>query len=106
MSGPDAPIYLDHNGTMPVAPEVVEAMLPYLGEHYDNPSSTTPLGRIARAAIEQAPAEVAALMGARPEEIIFTGGGTEASNHFLIIAPTNSLDNGPRSIRVMGRLHE
>ena len=91
MSAPDAPIYLDHNGTTPVAPEVVEAMLPYLRDHYGNPSSTTPLGRIARAAIDEARAEVAALMGARPEEIVFTGGGTEASNHairgFAAVAP-------------------
>jgi len=91
MSNPAAPIYLDHNGTTPVAPEVVDAMLPFLREHYGNASSTTPLGRIARAAIEAARAEVAGLMGARPEDIIFTSGGTEASNHairgFAAVAP-------------------
>lgn len=91
MTKADAPIYLDHNGTTPVAPEVLDAMLPFLREHFGNASSTTPLGRTARAAIEEARAEVAGLIGARPEEIVFTGGGTEASNHairgFAAVAP-------------------
>lgn len=85
------PIYLDYNGTTPVDPAVLEAMLPFLREHYGNASSATPLGRVARGAIEAARAEVAALIGARPGEIVFTGGGTEASNHairgFAAIAP-------------------
>lgn len=85
------PIYLDYNGTTPVDPAVLEAMLPFLREHYGNASSATPLGRVARSAIEAARAEVAALIGARPGEIVFTGGGTEASNHairgFTAIAP-------------------
>lgn len=83
MNNPDTPIYLDYNGTTPVAPEVLDAMLPFLREHFGNASSTTRLGCIARAAIEQARAEVAALIGAQPEEIIFTGGGTEASNQAI-----------------------
>ena len=86
-----AAIYLDHNGTTPVAAEVVDAMLPFLREQFGNASSTTPLGRAARAAIEAARAEVAALIGASPGEIIFTSGGTEASNHairgFAAVAP-------------------
>ena len=83
MNAPDRPIYLDYNGTTPVAPEVLDAMLPFLREHFGNASSTTPLGRAARAAIEEARSEVAGLIGARPKEVIFTGGGTEASNHAI-----------------------
>jgi cysteine desulfurase len=74
------PIYLDYNATTPVDPQVLDAMLPFLREEYGNPSSSYPLGRRARDAIEKARAEVAALIGAEPGEIVFTGGGTEASN--------------------------
>lgn len=93
MPAPDRPIYLDYNGTTPVAPEVLDAMLPFLRDQFGNASSTTPLGRTARVAIEEARAEVAELIGAKPEEIIFTGGGTEASNHatrgFAAVAPAS-----------------
>ena len=93
MPAPDRPIYLDYNGTTPVAPEVLDAMLPFLRDQFGNASSTTSLGRTARAAIEEARAEVAELIGAKPEEIIFTGGGTEASNHairgFAAVAPAS-----------------
>jgi cysteine desulfurase len=78
------PIYLDHNATTPVAPEVREAMLPYLGELFGNPSSGYRAGREARAAVERARGQVAALVGARPEEIAFTSGGTEANNLALV----------------------
>jgi cysteine desulfurase len=74
------PIYLDHNATTPVDADVLEAMLPYLREEFGNPSSAHALGRRARDAIERARAEVAALIGAAADEIVFTGGGTEASN--------------------------
>lgn len=74
------PIYLDHNGTTPVAAGVAEVMWPYLTEHFGNPSSTTPLGRTAKDAIEAAREQVAALIGAHPEEITFTSGGTESNN--------------------------
>jgi len=74
------PIYLDHNATTPVDPEVLAAMLPFLREEFGNPSSAHPLGRRAHAAVEQARAEVAALIGAAADEIVFTAGGTEASN--------------------------
>src|SRR5207245_5972015 len=77
------PIYLDYNPTTPVDPAVVEAMLPYLREHFGNPSSAHPYGKKAHDAVEQARAQVAGLLGARPEEIVFTGGGTEASNFAL-----------------------
>jgi cysteine desulfurase len=73
-------IYLDCNATTPVDPEVLEAMLPYLRERFGNPSSAYALGRQARDAVETARADVAALIGAQPDEIVFTGGGTEASN--------------------------
>lgn len=77
-------IYLDHNATTPVAPQVREAMLPFLGDIFGNPSSGYRAGRDARAAVERARAQVAALIGGRPEEIIFTSGGTEANNLALI----------------------
>lgn len=73
-------IYLDHNATTPVDPDVLEAMLPFLREEFGNPSSSYPLGRNARDAIENARAQVASLIGAFPDEIVFTGGGTESSN--------------------------
>jgi cysteine desulfurase len=74
------PIYLDHNATTPVLPEVVDAMLPYLGEHFGNPSSGHVYGQRAKAGVERARGQVAALVGAAPDEIVFTSGGTEASN--------------------------
>ena len=73
-------IYLDHNATTPVDPAVLEAMLPFLTRHFGNPSSAHPSGRAARAGIDQARAEVAALLGAHPSEILFTSGGTESNN--------------------------
>jgi cysteine desulfurase len=78
------PIYLDHNATTPVAPAVREAMLPYLGALFGNPSSAYGAGHQARAAVERARAQVAALVGAAPEEIVFTSGGTEANNLALV----------------------
>ena len=77
---PTAPIYLDHNATTPVAAEVAEAMWPYLTEHFGNPSSITPYGKVARDAVEQAREQVATLIGAHPDEITFTSGGTESNN--------------------------
>ena len=78
------PVYLDHNATTPVGAEVLEAMLPFFRQHFGNPSSATPLGRCARDAIENARGQAAALIGADAREIIFTGGGTEASNHAIL----------------------
>ena len=74
------PIYLDHNATTPLLPEVLDAMLPYLREHFGNPSSGHAYGREAHAAIDRARARVAALIGADDDEIVFTSGGTEANN--------------------------
>jgi len=78
--GTDTPIYLDYNATTPVLPAVVEAMLPYLREHAGNPSSSHVFGRRARAAVDGAREQVAALLGCASEEIWFTSGGTEANN--------------------------
>ena len=76
----DAPVYLDHNATTPVHPEVRDAMLPWLGERWGNPSSAHAYGRDAARAVEVAREQVAALIGGQPQEIVFTGGGTEADN--------------------------
>ena len=76
----DDPIYLDHNATTPVLPEVVDAMLPYLREHFGNPSSGHVYGRRAQQAIEEARAQVAGLLGCAADEVVFTSGGTEANN--------------------------
>ena len=82
-SVPTSPIYLDHNATTPIAPEVLDAMQPYLTESFGNPSSDHPLGREARRAVDVARDQVATLIGASPDEIVFTSGGTE-SNHLAI----------------------
>jgi cysteine desulfurase len=74
------PVYLDYNATTPVDPDVLKAMLPYLGDEFGNPSSAHALGRRARDAVEAARGEVASLIGAMPDEILFTSGGTEANN--------------------------
>ena len=74
------PIYLDHNATTPVHPEVVEAMLPWLKEHFGNPSSMHVYGRRAHEAVERAREQVAALLGCKADEVFFTSGGTEANN--------------------------
>jgi cysteine desulfurase len=77
------PIYLDYNGTTPHHPRVIAAMRPFLEDHYGNPSSTYAQGRTSRAAVEKARAQVANLIGAQPDEILFTSGGTESNNHAL-----------------------
>jgi cysteine desulfurase len=77
------PIYLDYNATTPLDPTIVEAMLPYLRERFGNPSSTHSLGKTAHNAVEQARQDVAQLLGAHADEIVFTGGGTEASNQAI-----------------------
>ncbi len=73
-------MYLDYNATTPVDQRVIEAMMPYMGEFFGNPSSVHRYGRIARAAIEQARQQVAALVNAHESQVIFTSGGTEANN--------------------------
>ena len=78
------PIYLDYNATTPVAPQVLDAMLPWLRGEYGNPSSTHAYGRRAAQAVATARDQVAGLIGARAEEIVFTGCATEANNLALL----------------------
>lgn len=73
-------LYLDHAATTPLAPDVLEAMTPFLVEYYGNPNSLHQAGRATRRAIEDARQEVATLIGTEPHQIIFTGGGTAADN--------------------------
>lgn len=77
-------IYLDYNATTPVAPEVLEAMWPFLAQHHGNPSSSHAFGRRAAEAVASARIRVAALIGAQPDEIVFTGHATEANNLALL----------------------
>jgi cysteine desulfurase len=76
-------VYLDHNATTPVDPGVLDAMLPFLRDEYGNPSSLHRLGQRARAAVEEARARVAGLVGADPAEIVFTASGSESDNTAL-----------------------
>jgi len=78
------PIYLDNAATTQTDPEVVQAMLPYLGTHFGNPSSIHSYGRVTRTAIEQARKQIASFLGASPSEIFFTSGGTEANNMAIV----------------------
>ncbi|MBU2598963.1 cysteine desulfurase NifS [bacterium] len=73
-------VYLDNNATTKVDPEVLEEMMPYFSETYGNPSSIHHFGRKAREAVDKGREQVARLLGAQPEEIIFTSGGTESDN--------------------------
>ncbi len=77
------PIYLDHNATTPIDPQVAEAMIPFLKEHFGNPSSSHWYGIQAKQAVEKARKQVAELLGCFPDEVIFTSGGSE-SNNFAI----------------------
>lgn len=77
-------IYLDHNATTPVLPEVFEVMEPWFVRRFANPSSSHPDGVAARQAIELARDQVASLIGAQPDQITFTGGGTEANNLAIV----------------------
>src|SRR5271168_2566898 len=87
-------VYLDYNSTTPVAPEVLEAMLPYFAQEAGNASSIHSFGQRARGIVERAREQVAALVGARPAEIVFTSGGTESDN--LAIFGVVGASRGPR----------
>lgn len=78
------PIYLDYNATTPIDPKVLESMLPFLQSNFGNPSSSHVYGRIPKEAVEKSREQVAALIGADVDEIIFTSGGTESDNHAII----------------------
>ncbi len=93
----NAPVYLDHAATTPVRPEVLEAMLPYLGAGaFGNPSSAHRFGRQARAGVEQARRQVAGAVGAEPTEVVFTSGGTEADNLAVLGAAQAAAIQGRR----------
>ena len=92
------PIYLDHAATTPLRREALDAMLPYLGEQFGNPSSPHAYGRRARAALDEAHERVAAALGAGPREIVLTSGGTEALNLAIKGAAWAGKARGPRII--------
>jgi cysteine desulfurase len=77
------PIYLDYNATTPIDPEVVASMLPYIREHFGNPSSSHWYGLEARKGVDKARGQAAALLNCSPAEIVFTSGGTESNNHAI-----------------------
>src|SRR5882672_4600438 len=84
-------VYLDHNATTAVEPDVLDAMLPYFSGEFGNASSIHTFGQRARAAVETAREQVAALLNARPQEIVFTSGGTESDNHAIFGVPLEAL---------------
>src|SRR6267143_2078622 len=100
-------VYLDYNATTPVEPEVLDAMLPYFSGEFGNAASIHTPGQRARAAVETAREQVAALIGARAQEIVFTSGGTESDNHavfgvvgqaFLPVPSSTNADSFPHII--------
>ncbi|HXG46120.1 MAG TPA: cysteine desulfurase family protein [Methylomirabilota bacterium] len=90
-------IYLDYNATTPLDPAVREAMLPFLHEHYGNPSSIHHVGRCSRAALDDARERIAAVLCCRPSELVFTSGGTE-SNNLAILGTARLLKSRGRHI--------
>jgi cysteine desulfurase len=100
--------YLDNAATTPVRPEVLEAMLPYLGkEAFGNPSSAHRFGRAARAGIEEAKRAIAEAVGAEPNQVVFTSGGTEADNLAIIGAALAARDrDGPFRVAVSASEHK
>ena len=90
-------VYLDYNATTPVEPRVLEAMLPYFSGEFGNASSIHTPGQQARRAVETAREQVAALIGARPREIVFTSGGTESDNHAIFGTVSPSLASSASS---------
>jgi cysteine desulfurase len=91
-------VYLDYNATTPVEPQVLDAMLPYFSGDFGNASSIHTFGQKARAAVETAREQVAALLGARPQEIFFTSGGTESDNHAIFGIVSSSTTPHPHVI--------
>lgn len=77
------PVYLDYNATTPIDPRVAEAMLPFIQQHFGNPSSSHYYGVTARKAVDKAREQVAGMLRCSPEEVIFTSGGTESNNHAI-----------------------
>jgi cysteine desulfurase len=100
------PVYLDYNATTPVDPRVVEVMVPYLGTHFGNPSSAHAYGLRPHAALERARAQVAALIGAAPAEILFTGSGSEADATAIRGVVTAAIRSGVRRPHVITQATE
>jgi cysteine desulfurase len=111
---PPDPIYLDHAATTPVRPEVLEAMMPFFGPKFGNPSSVHRWGRDARTALDEARERVARCLGAQADEICFTSGGTEADNIAILGAWRGRRDEGRNGIvttpvehkAVLGAVHQ
>src|SRR3989449_6884130 len=101
-------VYLDNAANTPVRPEVLEAMLPYLGKDaFGNPSSAHRFGRAARAGVEEAKAEIAEALGVEPGHVIFTSGGTEADNLAVIGSALAARDRGgPFRVAVAASEHK
>ncbi len=97
-------VYLDHNATSPLDPRVREAMLPWLGASFGNPSSVHAFGQAARAAVEEARERVAALLGAAPPEIVFVASGTEGNNAVLADVARRSAADGRGSHVVLSAI--
>ena len=93
--------YFDHNATTPVAPEVVEAMVPYLGTEYGNASSIHRFGQRAKAAVERGRAQLAALIHCEPAELVLTSGGTEADNMAVLGAVGAARASGRENLHVI-----
>lgn len=108
------PVYLDHAATTPVRDEVVEAMKPFFGPRFGNPSSSHRWGREARAALDEARERVARCLGARPDEVCFTSGGTEGDNLAILGAWRARKDKGRTAIvttpiehkAILGAVHQ
>src|SRR5438876_2653112 len=108
------PIYLDHAATTPVRPEVLEAMAPFYGPRFGNPSSLHRWGREARAALDEARERLANCIGARSDEMCFTSGGTEADNLAILGAWRARRNEGRNAIvttpiehkAVLGAVHQ
>ena len=98
------PVYLDYNATTPVAPEVLHAMLPFLRDQFGNPSSTHLLGRRAAQAVAEARERVAILIGAQPQEVVFTGCATE-SNNLALLGVARAMPPGKRHLVVSAVEH-
>ena len=99
------PVYFDYAATTPVRPEVLDAMMPFLTDQaFGNPSSGHRFGRTARAGLEQAKREVAEAVGAEPNQVIFTSGGTEADNLSIIGAALAARDRGGRMCAVVSAI--
>ena len=102
---PQGFIYLDHAGTTPTDPNVVEAMLPYFTQCYGNPSSIHTVGQEARFALDEARDRVAAVLNCRSREIVFTGGGTEADNEAIFGVATALQENGKHVVTSSAEHH-